>query len=138
MSDIVIKIPFDALFITDTYRNMGNLQWTFSFTFLGCVILPRSNLEHLLSYLPNPKSESYWIGQYVEKIYINTLYQEHICGQMRLYNIAWTWAIFIHFIQKVFIINYTSIKITLPKKTIEKNLLSISVYQALLEAIWIL
>lgn len=58
MSDIVIKIPFDALFITDTYRNMGNLQWTFSFTFLGCVILPRSNLEHLLSYLPNPKSES--------------------------------------------------------------------------------
>lgn len=42
------------------------------------------------------------------------------------------------FIQKVFIINYTSIKITLPKKAIEKNLLGISVYQALLEAIWIL
>ena len=52
---------------------MGNLCWTFSFTFLGCVILPRSKLEHLLSYLPNPKSQSYWIGQYVDKIYINTL-----------------------------------------------------------------
>lgn len=38
---------------------------------------------------------------------------------MRLYNIAWTWAIFIHsFKKKVFIINYTSIKITFspPKK----------------------
>ena len=70
----------------------------------------------------------------------NTLYLEHMCGQMRLYNIQHCLDIGnIHpFIQNVFIINYTSIKITLPKKAIEKNLLSISEYQALLGTIWIL